>query len=64
MSALFKTPKVPEPTPGVDAADTENRKGEARLRRLRTGGSGSTILSDAMTSIGSAGPRATVTGMR
>lgn len=63
MSALFKQPKVPEATPGVDAAETENRKAEARLRRLRSGGNASTILTDAMTSGGSAAPRATVTGM-
>jgi hypothetical protein len=63
VSALFKTPKVPEPTPPVDPAQEENRKAEARLRRMRTGGSQATILSDAMTAARSSSPRATVTGM-
>jgi len=56
MGALFKTPKVAKAKPGVDPADTANRKGLARLARLNDGGSNSTILTDAM-------GRATLTGM-
>lgn len=64
MSALFKQPKVPTPPPTVDPTQTENRKADIRLLRLRQGGSGSTMLTSAMpSSAGNGGPRSTLTGM-
>lgn len=48
MGSIFSRPKAPAPTPTVDPNDVANRKGEARLRRLNSGGSASTILTDAM----------------
>lgn len=58
MSGLFKMPKAPKAKPGVDPADTANRRGNVRLARLNEGGAASTILTDAMS-----GGRASLTGM-
>lgn len=38
MSALFSGPKVPEPIPVVNPADTQNRLNNALARRLAGGG--------------------------
>lgn len=63
MGSLFGRPKPPKPTPVVDPNDVANRKGEARLRRLATGGSASTILTDAIERRQAASPRQSVVGM-
>lgn len=47
MGSLFR-PKAPKPQPVVDPNDVANRKGEVRLRRMGSGGSASTILTDAV----------------
>jgi hypothetical protein len=63
MGSLFR-PKAPKPDPVVDPNDVANRKGEARLRRLNSGGSASTILTDAMEARASGQPiRQALVGM-
>jgi hypothetical protein len=62
MSSLFK-PKAQKPIPTIDPNDVSNRKGDARLRRAATGGSVSTILTDAIERRQAASPRQTLVGM-
>ena len=64
MGSLFSKPKAPKPVPVVDPNDVATRKGEARLRRLNSGGSASTILTDAMEGrSGAQGQRQALIGM-
>lgn len=63
MTALFSKPKPPKPAPTIDPNDVSNRKGESRLRRLASGGSASTILTDAMERRSGSAPRQTLVGM-
>lgn len=62
MSGLLGKPPKAEPVVQVDPADTQNRLGAQRTRRLAQGGSTSTIFGQAMSS-GTSAPRATLTGM-
>lgn len=62
MASLFR-PKAPKPDPVVDPNDVANRRGEARLRKLASGGSSSTILTDAMEKRSASAPRQTLVGM-
>lgn len=62
MGSLFK-PKASKPIPTIDPNDVSNRKGEARLRRAATGGSASTILTDAIEKRQASSPRQVLVGM-
>lgn len=60
--SFLRRAKVTEPPRPIDPADTANRADQVRQRRLRTGGTASTFLSQAVADAAVAGPRPTLTG--
>lgn len=64
MTALFSSPKPPKPAPTIDPNDVANRRGESRLRRLATGGSAATLLTDRIETREAVRDRQRAVGMR
>lgn len=56
-------PKVPKPVAPVDPSDTANRRNDARTRRLASGGSNATFMTQAMEAAAGSKPTATLTGL-